>query len=83
MVNLQILNLDNNRITEIKGLDNKYNLQELDLSSNMITEIQNIDKLLKLQHLYLHNNMITKILLTILNNTNLSYYMMTKIPLEY
>ncbi len=39
LVSLQILDLNNNNITEIKGLDSLVSLQELVLSFNMITEI--------------------------------------------
>ena len=59
--NLEILILYNNKITEIKGLDNLVNLKILDLSNNQITEIKNIDKLVNLEKLNLSNNKITEI----------------------
>ena len=61
LVNLQILNLNSNQITEIKGLDNLVNLQHLYLHQNQITEIKGLDKLVNLQRLDLYNNQIRKI----------------------
>ncbi|MDR0603263.1 MAG: leucine-rich repeat domain-containing protein [Bacteroidales bacterium] len=55
------LNLKNNQIGEIKGLDKLTNLQELNLSSNKISEIKGLDKLTNLQILYLYNNQISEI----------------------
>ena len=60
-INLQILNLGNNQITEIKGLDNLVNLQTLDLYQNQIREIKGLDKLVNLQTLYLNLNQIREI----------------------
>ena len=50
-----------NRIVEIKGLDNLPNLTVLDLSYNNIKKIENLDKLPKLKKLYLLSNKIKKI----------------------
>ena len=51
LVNLQILNLGGNEITEIKNIDTMVNLH-----NNMITEIKNIDTMVNLQELYLSDN---------------------------
>ena len=50
-----------NKITEIKNIDNLVNLQKLDMWSNMITEIKNIDNLSNLQKLCLYTNKIKNI----------------------
>ncbi len=60
-INLQSLYLWNNKIKEIKGLDNLVNLQKLYLNGNHITEIKGLDKLVNLQKLYLNSNYITEI----------------------
>ncbi len=60
-VNLQILYLNTNQITEIKKLDNLVNLQLLSLSNNKIKEIKGLDNLVNLQQLYLNNNQMTEI----------------------
>jgi hypothetical protein len=61
LTNLQILWLDNNKITDIKGLDHLTNLQQLDLIGNQITEIKGLDHLTNLQILFLGYNQITEI----------------------
>ena len=58
--NLQGLNLNDNQITEIKGLD-KLNLFQLGIDRNQITEIKGLDKLSSLQFLNLNGNQITEI----------------------
>ena len=50
-----------NRIVEIKGLDNLPNLTVLDLSYNNIKKIENLDKLPKLKKLFLLSNKIKKV----------------------
>ena len=59
--NLQVLELSNNQITEIKELDKLINLQEIYLRNNQITEIKGLDKLVHLRVLDLSNNQITEI----------------------
>ena len=59
--NLEILILDNNKITEIYGLDNLINLKELHLYSNKITEIKGLDNLVNLEKLLLSNNKLIEI----------------------
>ena len=59
--NLKELKLCNNKITEIKAINNLINLQVLNLSNNQITEIKAINNLVNLQQLYLYNNQITEI----------------------
>jgi len=51
----------NNRINEIKGLDNLTNLEFLDLSYNQISEIKGLDNLKNLKFLDLRNNKISAI----------------------
>lgn len=58
---MQELNIKENEITEIKGLENLINLQRLYFSRNKITEIKNLDNLINLQELYLNDNQITEI----------------------
>ncbi len=60
-VNLKKLNLNNNKIIDIKGLDNLVNLQQLYLSNSKISEIKGLEKLVNLQELYLSYNNITEI----------------------
>ena len=57
--NLQKLYLSNNKLTEIKGLDNLVNLKILFLDNNQITEIKGLDNLVNLQVLYLYHNKLT------------------------
>ncbi len=59
--NIYKLNLYNNNIPEIKGLDNLVNLQILYLCGNQITEIKGLDNLINLQELVLSTNQITEI----------------------
>ena len=59
--NLEILDLRNNNITEIKGLCKLVKLKVLYLSNNNITEIKGLDKLINLQELYLGWNKIKEI----------------------
>ncbi len=50
LVSLQSLYLyNNNKITEIKGLDSLVSLQKLNLNNNKITEIKGFDSLVSLQ----------------------------------
>lgn len=61
LINLQYLDLSENRITEITGLDNLTNLKELHLSKNQITHIKGFDHLTNLEKLYLSGNQLTEI----------------------
>jgi len=61
LFHLQILNLRQNNITEIKNLDALVYLTDLDLFSNQINEIKNLDSLVNLNNLYLGSNQITEI----------------------
>lgn len=56
LVDLQELDLANNKLTEIKGFDQLVNLQKLDLSLNKITEIKGLDQLVNLRELDLVGN---------------------------
>jgi len=71
------LNLSNNQISEIKGLEQLTQLQKLELSRNRITEIRNLEQLMLLQELELSTNQIAEIKglenLTQLNKLRLSY----------
>lgn len=56
--NLIYLNLSQNQITSIQGLNNLSNLNILDLSMNLIEKIENLDGLADLEQLLLYGNRI-------------------------
>ncbi|KAL4751293.1 hypothetical protein BDW72DRAFT_203249 [Aspergillus terricola var. indicus] len=58
---LQELDLYDNLISHLKGLDNFHNLTSLDLSFNKLKHIKNISHLVKLKDLYFVQNKISKI----------------------
>ncbi|KAK0400699.1 hypothetical protein QR680_015406 [Steinernema hermaphroditum] len=58
---LENLELYDNQLTEIQGLDQLVNLESLDLSHNRIHKIEGLDKLVNLKSLFLVSNKITKI----------------------
>jgi protein phosphatase 1 regulatory subunit 7 len=60
-VNLPYLELSNNQLTEIKGLETLVNLQQLYLYENRLTEIKGLDTLVKLQTLWLYDNQLSEI----------------------
>ena len=53
------LQLDNNIIVKLQGLDHLVNLRWLDLSFNLIEKIEGLDKNRELEDLSLYNNKIT------------------------
>ena len=55
------LQLDNNIIVQIKGLDGLVNLKWLDLSFNLIKKIEGLDTLTQLTDLSLYNNKIEEL----------------------
>ena len=55
------LQLDNNIITKVSGLDTLVNLTWLDLSFNLIENIEGLDKLTKLEDLTFYKNKITEV----------------------
>jgi Leucine-rich repeat (LRR) protein len=55
------LQLDNNIITKVSGLDTLVNLTWLDLSFNLIEKIEGLDKLTKLEDLTFYKNKITEV----------------------
>lgn len=59
--NLTKLQLDNNLIEAIEGLDHLTQLQWLDLSFNNIEKIEGLDTLVNLTDLSLHHNQISKL----------------------
>ena len=59
MERLTKLQLDNNIIVKIQGLECLVNLEWLDLSFNLITKIEGLDSCLKLTDLSLFKNRIT------------------------
>ena len=61
MDKLQKLQLDNNIICRIQGLDHLVNLEWLDLSFNLIEKIEGVEKLTKLTDLSLFSNNISQI----------------------
>ena len=77
------LNLSDNEITEIKGLEQLTQLQKLYLSCNKITEIKGLEQLTQLQKLNLYHNNITEIKgleqLTQLQELDLSHNQITEI----
>ena len=88
--NLEVLKLDNNRIKEIKNIDNLVKLTQLNLYRNKITKIQNLDKLLVLELLDLGRNLITDIsylckgeILPLLMELMLYYNQITNIPQDF
>ena len=58
---LKELNLSNNQISKIEGLDSLLNLSELDLSDNRILKIEGLDSLWNLSKLNLDRNLISKL----------------------
>ena len=77
------LNLRENQLTEIKGLEKLVKLTELDLSYNKLTEIKGLEKLTQLAQLGLPENQLTAIKgldnLTQLTDLNLSRNQLTEI----
>ena len=61
MEKLQKLQLDNNIITKIKGLNFLVNLKWLDLSFNQISVIEGLDKCNKIQDLSLFSNKVKEL----------------------
>ncbi len=61
LVNLKTLNLSNNRICQIQGLETLTQLEKLDLNNNRISEIKSITGLNQLRHLYISDNQIKDI----------------------
>jgi Leucine-rich repeat (LRR) protein len=61
MDRLQKLQLDNNIICRIQGLDHLVNLEWLDLSFNLIEKVEGLEKLTKLIDLSLFSNNISQI----------------------
>jgi internalin A len=55
------LNLSDNQLSEIKGLQKLGNLQTLDLSNNQLSEIKGLEMLGNLQWLNLSNNQLSEI----------------------
>ena len=60
-INLRELNLSENKISEIKGLDSLVNLQELYLDHNQVKEIKGLDSLVNLRTLSISCNEIREI----------------------
>lgn len=58
--NLQKLNLMNNKIRGISGLDNLNSLIELNLSKNSISRLKGLQSLINLRYLYLSSNCISR-----------------------
>lgn len=59
--NLVDLDLYDNLISHVKGLDDFHNLTSLDLSFNKIKHIKNVSHLVKLTDIYFVQNKISKI----------------------
>ena len=73
--NLKILNLGDNKINEIQGLENQYNLTHLTLANNAIIKIEGLESLSNLQVLNLTNNKITDITPISLNSALTQLYL--------
>ena len=54
--NVTVLNLDFNKLTSVKGLENFTQLQELSLYDNNLTDLSGLEKLTKLNRLSLSFN---------------------------
>ncbi|MBW0498547.1 hypothetical protein O181_038262 [Austropuccinia psidii MF-1] len=61
LVHLEELDLYDNQISKIAGLDSLENLKTLDLSFNLIRKIENLDHLKSLKTFYLIQNKISRI----------------------
>lgn len=59
-LNIQSLNLMNNRIKNITGLENIPSLIELTLSKNYITRLKGLQNITNLRYLYLSSNQISR-----------------------
>ena len=79
--NITELDLWNNELTDISGLNLFKNLEKLDLGYNQIKDISVLNSLTKLQKLYLRNNPITDISV-IQNLNNLEYLSIRDLQLE-
>lgn len=74
LINLQKLELDNNRISDLSPLKDLTDLTELHLNSNNISDIQPLSGLTKLTHLELGNNKLSDSDTTALKSlVNLNY----------
>lgn len=73
-IDFRVLDLSNNRIKEIEGLDELINLEKLFLSSNRINKISNLNHLSKLKLLELGDNKI-KVIYILNNLHNIEFYM--------
>jgi internalin A len=59
-VKLEEIDLFNNEIREIKGLDNLRNLKRINLSRNEISDVKGINHLKKLEYLNIRGNKINE-----------------------
>ena len=55
------LNLYDNKLTDVKGLENLTQLTELYLYFNQLTDVKGLEKLTQLEKLYLNNNQLTDV----------------------
>jgi len=58
LTNLRVIDLAENNISEIKGLESLKNLEHLDLTANKISELKNLEKLQNLKHFFISRNLI-------------------------
>jgi Leucine-rich repeat (LRR) protein len=83
LTKLEELNLNDNLITKMEGLDTLTNISSLDLNNNQITKMEGLDKLSNISSLDLQYNKITKIegldTLTNISSLYLSGNQITKI----
>ncbi len=55
------LNLSNNQLTEVKGLEKLTQLTHLYLYDNQLTDVKGLEKLTQLKELYLYGNQLTDV----------------------
>ncbi|CAD5111766.1 DgyrCDS1045 [Dimorphilus gyrociliatus] len=72
MTNLEKLNLEENRLSEINGLRGLQNLEHLKLSSNLFTKIPNISLLKKLHTLDISSNTLRQLEKIVLSSPHVS-----------
>ena len=59
--NVTVLNLDFNKLTSVKGLENFTQLQEPSLYDNQLTNVKGLEKLTQLEWLFLDGNQLTSV----------------------
>jgi hypothetical protein len=55
------LNLSDNQLTSVKGLEKLTQLKELELQKNQLTDVKGLEKLTQLKYLHLYGNQLTEV----------------------